>query len=296
MSARTGILSLGVVLAFAGAAAGADKAAVAERTGVIAFEATDGLYTVEAAGGQPHLIPGTRPGDGDPRWSPDGTKIAFDRGRDDDRDIYVMNADGSGQRRLTFSPRLDNWPQWAPDGRSLAFLSERDGYRSVYAIDVQTGAARRVTRYGQFPDWTQDGRIVFTGLAARNEAGVIFTIRPYGADRRPLPTQPGNALGVRVSPDGEQIVYSTRDQRVYRAAADGSGTQALVVSENNEANDPDWSPDGQWIVYDFGPPGTIEATAEGRYPSDVYVIRADGHADVRLTHVGACCANWHAAA
>ena len=91
-------------------------------------------------------------------------------------------------------------------------------------------------------------------------------------------------------------MYSTRDQRVYRAAADGSGTQALVVSENNEANDPDWSPDGQWIVYDFGPPGTIEATAEGRYPSDVYVIRADGHADVRLTHVGACCANWHAAA
>jgi Tol biopolymer transport system component len=115
-----------------------------------------------------------------------------------------------------------------------------------------------------------------------------------GSDRRPLPTQPGNALGVRVSADGRQIVYSSRDKRVYRADIDGGRSAPLVVSGNNEANDPDWSPDGEWIVYDFGPPGTAQDTAAGNYPSDIYVIRADGTENARLTSLGACCANWHA--
>jgi Tol biopolymer transport system component len=289
-------LGTGLGLVPAGRAGRVERASVAERAGVIAFEAKDGLYTVDANGGEPRLVPGTKPGDGDPRWSPDGTTLAFDRERDGNRDIYVMNADGSGQRRLTTCPAKDAWPQWAPNGRSLAFLSERDGSRGVYAINVQTGAARRVTRYGQFPDWTPDGLIIFTGLLERNEAGRIFTIRAYGADRRPLPTQPGNALGVRVSDDGQEIVYSTRGiHQVYKADIDGGRPAPLVASENNEANDPAWSPDGEWVVYDFGPLGTAPGTAEGKYPSDVYVIRADGTENTRLTILGACCPDWRAA-
>jgi TolB protein len=287
------VVVLGLVLVEGPSSAGVS--ARAERAGVIAFEAENGLYTVDANGGEPRLIPGSEPGDGDPRWSPDGTKLAFDRELDGNRDVYIMNIDGSRQRRLTFSPASDAWPQWAPHGRSLAFLSERDGSRSVYAINIQTGAARRVARYGQFPDWTPDGLIIFSGLLERDEAGRIFTIRPYGADRRPLPTQPGNALGVTVSSDGQQIVFSTRGiHQVYRADIDGARSAALAASNNNEANDPDWSPDGEWVVYDFGPRGTGEASAEGKYLSDIYVIRADGSENTRLTSIGACCANWHA--
>jgi Tol biopolymer transport system component len=287
------VVVLGLVLVGQTSSAGVSVAA--ERAGVIAFEAKTGLYTVDADGGEPRLIPGSKPGDGDPRWSPDGTKLAFDRELDGNRDVYIMNIDGSGQRRLTFSLASDAWPQWAPHGRSLAFLSERDGSRSVYAINVQTGAARRVARYGQFPTWTPDGLIIFTGLLARDEAGRIFTIRPYGAHRRPLPTQPGNALGVTVSPDGQQIVFSTRGiHQVYRADIGGARSAPLAASKNNEANDPDWSPDGEWVVYDFGPLGAGEASAEGKYVSDVSVIRADGSENTRLTSTGACCPNWHA--
>lgn len=274
--------------------AGGSVQAVGVRTGVVAFEAANGLYLVDAGSGGPHLIPGSKPGDGDPRIAPDGSTIAFDRDSGGtNRDIWVMNVDGTGQRRLTFSPALDNWPQWAPHGRSLAFLSERDGYRSVYVANVRTGAARRVVRYGQFPSWTADGRLIFTGLTTKNEAGLIFTIRPYGADRQPLPTQPGHALGVRQSPDGLKIVYSTRSHQVYRAAADGTQAAPLVAPVDDEANDPDWSPDGQWILYDLGPAGTAQATATGKYPSDIWVIRSDGTENQRLTTTGACCADWH---
>ena len=64
-----------------------------------------------------------------PAWSPDGQRIAFERGRRQAHptgsgawgyEVYVMNADGSGQQRLT---RGGSQPRWSPDGRKIAFVS-----------------------------------------------------------------------------------------------------------------------------------------------------------------------------
>ena len=112
-----------------------------QRDGVIAFEGSGGLYVMAAAEGAPTKIPGTLPRDGDPVWSPDGTLIAFDRGGDE-RDIYVINADGSNQRQLTRAPGDDAVPRWASHGRALTFMSVRDGRRAVYVIDI--GAEARL--------------------------------------------------------------------------------------------------------------------------------------------------------
>jgi Tol biopolymer transport system component len=61
---------------------------------------------------------------GDPSWSPDGQKIAFTR--DFHEDIWVMNADGTGQVQLTTDPSRDRDPSWSPDGSKIAFQSSRD--------------------------------------------------------------------------------------------------------------------------------------------------------------------------
>ncbi|HEX2053467.1 MAG TPA: hypothetical protein VHJ78_07065, partial [Actinomycetota bacterium] len=60
-----------------------------------------------------------------PAWSPDGSKIAFDSVRDENREIYTMNPDGSDPRRLTDNRGIDRFPAWSPDGTRIAYYSER---------------------------------------------------------------------------------------------------------------------------------------------------------------------------
>jgi Tol biopolymer transport system component len=85
--------------------------------------------------------------DENPSWSPDGTRIAFDSTRDGNWELYVMNADGSGQTRLTDHPALDARPVWSPDGRLIAFESERvgRGLRRVYVMAADGSNVRRLT-------------------------------------------------------------------------------------------------------------------------------------------------------
>ena len=76
--------------------------------------------------------------DSEPSWSPDGTRIAFMSDRGANRDIYVMNANGSGQARLTDDPARDTSPTWSPDGTQIAFRSQRDGDSEIFVIDFVT--------------------------------------------------------------------------------------------------------------------------------------------------------------
>jgi Tol biopolymer transport system component len=90
--------------------------------------------------------------DADPAFSPDGSRIAFTGERDGNREIYVMDADGANQRRLTFTAgtvrdpmveSVDENPSWSPDGERIGFDSTRDGNLEVYVMNAdgsgQTG-------------------------------------------------------------------------------------------------------------------------------------------------------------
>lgn len=80
-----------------------------------------------------------------PRWSPDGKRIVFASDRTGNYEIWLMNAEGRGQKRLTDHPSYDSHPAWSPDGRQIAFTSLRDGGLRVWVMPAEGGEARPLT-------------------------------------------------------------------------------------------------------------------------------------------------------
>ena len=73
------------------------------------------------------------PGSGRPSWSPDGARIAATSADG----VFVMNADGTGLRRLTHNTVVDTWPARSPDGKKIAFHSLRDGNREIDVLSLE---------------------------------------------------------------------------------------------------------------------------------------------------------------
>lgn len=92
--------------------------------------------------------------DGMPSFSPDGRTIVFTSNRTGEGEVWVMRADGSGQRRLAGLPRRDDWaPRFAPDGRTIAFESRALGAGEIWLVRKDGTGARRLLRNAVAPAW-----------------------------------------------------------------------------------------------------------------------------------------------
>ena len=78
-------------------------------------------------------------------WSPDGQKLAFTSDRDGNAEIYSINTDGSGLRRLTGNPKYDGDGAWSPDGRRIVFVSNRDGHSEVFVMNADGSGQRKLS-------------------------------------------------------------------------------------------------------------------------------------------------------
>jgi Tol biopolymer transport system component len=119
-------------------------------------------------------------GDSHPSWSPDGTRIVFQSRIGTNSEIYMMDADGSNQIRLTNDPADDEMPSWSPDGKRIIFSSNRDGNREIYVMNADGSNQIRLTNNPANdwePSWSPDGkRIAFESSRGGNRELFLFRI------------------------------------------------------------------------------------------------------------------------
>ena len=129
---------------------------------------TDGLYVMSPDGsGVSKVISGI--GGFHPAWSPDGTKLAFECHIDfGNRDICVINSNGTGVARLTSDAAVDYEPAWKPDGSKILFVTGRFGRTYLALMNPDGTGVTPLLEYGEVvddPAWSPDGtKIAFHAL------------------------------------------------------------------------------------------------------------------------------------
>jgi TolB protein len=206
-------------------------------------------------------------------------------------DVFTVNADGSGARRLTQEPWVETPNAWSPDGRKLLYYTRAPGGHpgDVAVMNADGTGKRRLTRSAAFDccgTWSPDGRrIAF--VSDRDGNGEVYVMNADGSGQRNLSTSPASQeTSVAWSPDGQTIAFVTdRDgnNEIYAMNADGSDPRNLTTDPGDDGGEGgfSWSPDSQRIAF-----GSTRDTHSKRN-LDLYVMNADGSGVRRLSRTTA---------
>jgi dipeptidyl aminopeptidase/acylaminoacyl peptidase len=208
--------------------------------------------------------------------------IAFVSDRDGNGEIYVMNADGSDQRRLTHFRDFDGVPTWSPDGRQLAYYTHLSHSRwIIQTMDADGGNQRALTDNDACdgaPFWSPDGaRIAFTtAFDCDPDNREIVVMNADGSNQVKLTDNDADDYLSAWSPDSQQIAFvSDRDgnDEIYIVNADGNAPRRLTDSSSHD-HMPAWSPNGKQIAFVSDRSGNDE----------IYVIDVNGETARQLTN------------
>jgi tol-pal system beta propeller repeat protein TolB len=217
-------------------------------------------------------------------------RIAFvvraDDATDVPQDIFAVEADGTGKRNLTRTPKLVEWsPVWSPNGRKLGF-NETYSYAPESQVSVMNanGSGKRTLTDGAYSymgSWSPDGRrIAYTRLnGGQDEIGrdtsEIYVMNADGSGKRRLTRNKAiDDAAPSWSPGGGWILF-TRGGDVYVMRPDGREQRRVTHTRDSSAAG--WSPDGRRILFSRSA-RDLGSTADG-----IYVINADGRGRTRLT-------------
>jgi Tol biopolymer transport system component len=229
-----------------------------------------------------------------PYWSPDGTQIVFQSDRHHHMSggysIYVMNADGTNVRRLTFREESDETPVWSPDGKKILFSSYiTDENNELFMMNADGSGIVRLTndpgRDGHQKFAPDGNSIIFNSQMDDDGQSEVTNYEIYemnldGSDARRLTNFPEWDTYPSISPDGSRVVW----RRVLPSGGNsGSGRNSEVFVMNRDGSEPvnlsnhpdfdgypSWSPDGSKIAFASNRAGKTRGNFH------IYVMNPDG--------------------
>ncbi len=255
---------------------------------MVAFNVLGDIYTMPITGGTPRRIAEGLSWEVQPRFSPDGTKIAFTSDRGGGDNIWVMNVDGSDKRQVTKENfRLLNQPYWSPDGRFIIakkhFTTQRSaGTGEIWMYHVSGGGGVAIVERSSEalqkelgePVFSPDGSAIYytrnttpgnTFIYAQDSQTGIFAIERHDLATGEVTTAVdgyGGAVRPTPSPDGSEIAFVRRDKDTSQLWVKeiASGRERMIYDaldlDLQETwavygvyPNMDWTPDGQSIVF-----------------------------------------------
>ena len=208
------------------------------------------------------------------------TRIAYVSKATGSKELYVMDFDGFGSKRLSSLKSICLSPAWSPDGSRIAFTSFHKSNPSVYVLDLSGGSELKrmcgaLARLCSGAAWSPDGK--WMALSATLEGNSeLFKVR-WGEKGAPVRLTNDWSIDVSPawSPDGKQIAFvSDRTGKPDLFILDvEEGTARRLTFEGSYSGDPDWSPRGDWIVFASRVDGDFQ----------IFRIRPDGTERTQLT-------------
>jgi len=202
------------------------------------------IYSIGAQGNLLTPVTNNTAEDTDPSWSPDGSRIVFGRVADmvSPSQLFVINANGTGEAQLIPGLFDDSTPAWSPDGTRIAFAraTAPGGNADIWTTPANGGSPTPLTTdltHETNPDWSPDGsRIVF------QRGDTIVVMSASGAGQTPLPV-PTGAQRPAWSPDGTRILFDVA-QQVWSINPNGTGATQLTTAGGSSlvAQAPSWQP------------------------------------------------------
>ena len=237
------------------------------------------LLVADADGADPQTIVTSNEPLLSPRWSPDGSRLAYVSFEQKKPVVYVQNL-GTGQRQAVANFRGSNSsPAWSPDGRKLAVTLSKDGGSQLYVMNADGSGAQRVMSSSAIDteaSFTPDGSaLLFT--SDRGGSPQIYRLKLNGGAVERLTFEGAYNVSARPLPDGKGFVFVRRDGGRFQIAIQDYATRQVQLLTSGPLDEsPSIAPNGKLILYatDSGSRGTLAA------------VSSDGRVKQRLVSVG----------
>lgn len=214
-----------------------------------------------------------------PRFSPDGTRLAYVSFEDKKPVVYVQSlADGS-RRKLAAFKGSNSAPAWAPDGRRLAVVLTRDDASQLYLINADGSGLTRLSRGGNLdtePVFSPDGQAIYF-TSDRGGSAQIYRMPASGGDPKRVTFSGSYNVSPAISRDGRYLAYISReDGRFSVTLHELASGQTRVLTDSARDESPSFAPNGQAVLY---------ATVQGGR-GILGAVSLDGKTRARLSESG----------